>query len=475
MKKVVLSSLCLLVAACSVEKPCYRENCFITETEVTADMQKIRSILMEYFRTESKRQTEYSLKFAQVTCKLFGKNNKQLNKEIDKLQKIYQSKKKIKENEKLTKDLEKSLKGLKLDYKQVLLLAREMEADYAKILKENVAKFAPYKTRAHEIVKYIDDQEHKQDEWSYGHYEDGLRLGTKFIIYFKMRDILNDNYNKFSSYSTLINTLEGFIEKDVLQDSFLKDHPSSIPPKDERSFNPYYSLYSLVPWTTRDGEIIFDATRKAVSDKKISKQDLSDLVEKISDYLRYMASAIVKIQGDVTDKIDHDTLISSYAESKLSNFYDFFGNRYAITNLVDKNPKFEDFDREINKLSTRLAYQHYYKVNTARFLYQEWRNEYYSQVKEFFENAVKVADRLSEMTKNDVITDTTPDKRRYEYKKNAQNISIIKEIAKIGAEKIISVADCYIDSQEEIKKSLYESFIKTREAYVKNLGHNLSF
>jgi len=252
-----------------------------------------------------------------------------------------------------------------------------------------------------------------------------------------------------------------------LQDSFLKDHPSSVPPKDERSFNPYYSLYSLVPTTTKDGEIIFDATRKAVSNKKISKQDLSDLVGRASGYLKNLASVIVKIQNDVTDKIDHDTLIASYNESKWNNFY---GNRYTITNLIDKNPKFEDFDREIDKLSTRLAYQHYYKVNITRFLYKEWRNMYYSQIKVFFENAVKIADKLREMTKNDVITDSTTDKRRYEYKKNAQNISTIKEIAKIGAEKVISTADCYIDSQEEIKESIYESFLKTREAYLKNLG-----
>ena len=470
MKKVALGALCLLMAACSTEKPCYRENCFVTETKISADMQKIRSILMEHFRTESKKQMEYELKFAQITCKLFGKNNKQLNKEIDKLKKVYQSEKRTKEYQKLEKDLEKSLKGLKLDYKQVILLAKEMEVDYAKISKENAAKFAPYTARAREIVKYIDDKEHKQDEWSYGHYEDGLNWATKFSIYYKMRDILDDNYNKFSSYSILIYTLEGFIEKGVLEDSFLKGHPSSVPPKDESSFAPYYSLYSLVPETTRDGEIIFDAARKAVSNQKISKQDLSDLVGEISSYLKRMASVIVEIQNDVTDKIDYDTLRSSYKESKLRNFYDYIGNRYTITNLIDKNPKFEDFDHEIDKLSTRLAYQHYYKVNITRFLYKEWRDMYYSQIKEFFGNAVKVADKLREMTKDDIITDTTPDKRRYEYKRNSKNISTIKEIAKIGVEKIVSIADCYIDSQEEIKESIHESFLKTREAYLKNLG-----
>ncbi len=469
-KKIVLGALCLLMSACSTDKPCYRENCFVMETEVTSDMQKIHSILMKYLRTLSKKQTEYDLKFAKITCKLFGKNNKLLNKEIDKLKKVYQSEKRTKEDIKLVKDLEKSLKGLKLDYKQVILLAKELEVDCAKISKEDAVKFAPYKARARKIVKYIDDQNHKKDEWSYGHYENNLSWVTKFSIYYKMRNILNDNYNKFSVYSLLINTLEGFIAKDVLKDSFLKAHPSPILPKDESLFAPYYSLYSLGPVTTKNGEIIFDATRKAVSNKKINKQELADLVAKVSGYMRGLASVIVRIQNDVTDKIDHDTLISSYDESKLDNFYDFVGKRYSITSLIDKNPKFEDFDREIDKLSTRIAYQHYYKVNIVRFLYKEWRDTYYSQVKEFFGNAVKVADKLQEMTKDDVITDLTSDKRRYEYKNNAKNISTIKEIAKIGVDKIVSVSDCYIDSQEEIKESVRESFLATREAYLRNLG-----
>ena len=468
MKKIALSALCLLMAACSTEKNCYRENCFVTETEMTADMQKIRSILLEYIRTLVKNQQEYDLKFAQVTSKLFGKNNKQLNKEIDKLQKFYESKKKIKENKKLRDDLEKSLKGLNLDYKQVLWLAKAIEVDYAKISKENAVKLAPYKARAHEIVKYIDDQDHKKDEWSYGHYENGLRWETKFDIYYRMRNILNDHYNKFASYNELIYTLEEFISKGVLVDSFLKDHPSSIVPKDESSLGLYFSLYGLTPPTTKNGEVIFDATRKAVSNQKINKQDLSDLVGKVSNYLKRLASVIVEIQNDVTDEIDHSTEQSSYAESKLDNFYS--SERYTITNLIDKNPKFEDFDREIDKLSTRLAYQDYYKVNISRFLYKEWRDMYYSQIKEFFDNAVKVADKLQEMTKDDVITDTTPDKRRYEYKSNAKNISTIKEIARIGVEKIISMADCYIDSQEEIKDSIRKSFLQTRDAYLKNLG-----
>jgi len=46
----------------------------------------------------------------------------------------------------------------------------------------------------------------------------------------------------------------------------------------------------------------------------------------------------------------------------------------------------------------------------------------------------------------------------------------IKEIAQIGVDKIISTSDCYIDSQTEIKDSIREGFLKTREAYLKNLG-----
>ena len=300
--------------------------------------------------------------------------------------------------------------------------------------------------------------------------QNDLDRAIKFIIRYKLRDILNGNYDKFSVYSSIIDTLDRFISKDVLKDSFLKAHPSPILPEDESSFAPRYSLYSLDPITTEDGEIIFDATRKAASNKKINKQELANLVARVSVYMRELAFVIVKIQNNVADKIDHDTLISSYDESKLKNFYDFIGTRYTITNLIDKNPKFEDFDREIDKLSTRIAYRYYYKVNIVRFLYKEWRDKYYSQVKEFFGNAVKVADKLQEMTKDDVITDLTSDKRRYEYKNNAKNISTIKEIAKIGVDKIVSVSDCYTDSQEEIKESIRKSFLATREAYLRNLG-----
>lgn len=468
MKKILLSTLCLFIVACSTEKPCYRENCFVTETEVTTDMQKIQSILLEYLRTTSKRQMEYDLKYVQVTCKLFGKNNKQLNKEIDKLQKVYQSEKRTKENKKLREDLKKSLKGLRLDYKQVLLLAKEIEVDYAKIRKENRRKFTPYKEKALKIVKTIDDQEHKQEDWSYGHYEDGLRWETKFGIYYTMKNVLADIYDKFNSYNSLIGTLETFISEGILVDSFLKNHTSSVSPKDEGLFGLYYSMYGLVPATTKNGEIIFDAVRKAVSNNKIQKQELSELVNKTSGYMQRLASAITRIQDDVTDKIDHTTQDTSYDESKLDNFYS--GKRNIITGLVDKNPKSEDFDREIDKLSTRIAYQTYYKVNIARFLYKEWRDMYYSQVKELFVNAVKIADKLHEMIKGEVVTDSTTDKRRYEHKSNVKNISIIKEIAKIGVDKIISTADCYIDSQKEIKDSIRESFLKTREVYLKNLG-----
>lgn len=466
-KKVVLGTLCLLMAACSTEKNCYRENCFVTETQLTEDMQKIRSILIEYYRTIAQRELEYDLKFAQVTCKLFGKNNKQLNKEIDKLKKIYEGEKKIKESKKLRDDLKKSLKGLKLEYGQMVLLAKELEVDYAKIEKEKTATLFPYKSQAFKIVKAIDDQEQKQDDWIFAHYEDGLQWSTKFGIYHQMKEILNDNYNKFYSYNTLINTLEGFLSEGILVDSFLNKHLSSISPKDESSFEPYYFMYGFVPETAQNGEIIFDAVRKAVSNKKITKQELSDLLGRTSYFMESIARNIARIQNDITDKIDHDSRVDSYKERKWSNFYNI--NRYLITNLVDKNPHQKDFNQEIDKLSTRIAYKTYYKVNISRFLYKEWRDIYYSQVKELFVNAVKIADKLYEMIKNEVVTDDTSSKRRHEYQNNMQNISNVKEFAKIGVDKIISVADCYIDSQNEIKDSFRESFMKTREAYLKNL------
>lgn len=464
MKKIALSTLCLLIAACSTEKNCYREDCFVTETEVTMDMQKIRSILLEYYCTISKKQLEYDLKLTQVSCKLFGKNNKQLNKEIDKLKKIYESEKQVKENIKSNEDLKKSLKGLKLDYKQVILLAKELEADYAKLEKEKREKLSPYKDRALEIMKTIDKQNQKQDHWAYVHTQDGLEYSTRFELYYKMRDVVYGSYNKFSSYILLVDMLESLILDGTLVDSFMGNHP---PFKDETFLIPSYYIEGFTPQTT-SMEVMFDTVRKAAMNDKISKQELSDLFEKTSRYLREMTSSIAIIQHDITDKIDHNSWENSYRESKWNNFCGF--DRYIITDLVDKNPKFEDFEHEIDKLATRIAYQTYYKVNIVRFLYKEWCDTYYSQVKELLTNAVKIADKLHEMIKDEIITDTTPDKRRYEHRKNVQNISNIKEIAKIGVEKIISSADCYLDSQEEIKNSIRKSFLQTRKAYLKNLG-----
>lgn len=470
MKKIMCSALCLLMTACSTEKSCYYENCFVTETKVTADMQKIRSLLVDYYQTEAEREVEYDLKFAKVTCKLFGKNNKQLNKEIDKLKKVYYTEEKIKEEKKLYDDLKKSLKGLKLDYKQVVLLAKELEIDMAKISQSSKEKFAPYKARAREIVEFMDKQEEKQDDWIWSHYEDGLNREAKFNVYYKMWEICCDAYDKFKSYNLLIGALESCISERILIDSFLSEHLSAVSPKDESWFGPDYSVYGLIPNTTKHGEIIFDAVKKAVSNKKISKQELSELVDSAAHYMRSLTGEIVDIQHDVTDKIDYNSLRDIYREKKLNNFYG--SDRYVITNLVDKNPKLEDFNREIDKLSTRIAYQTYYKVNIARFLYREWKETYYSEVKELFANAVKLADKLNEMIKDEVITDSTSDKRRYEHKNNLENISNIREIAKIGVSKIISTADCYIDSQEEIKDALNKSFLKIRKAYLKNLNNS---
>ena len=467
MKKVVLSSLCLLLVACSTEKPCYRENCFVTQTEVTADMQKIHSILLNHYKKEMAQASEYNLKYTDVVCRLFGKNNKQLNKEIDKLQKFYLSEGKLKEIKKSEKELEKSLKGLKLNYAQVLQLAKELNKDITEISKSNEKKFAPYKSRALEIVKAIDAQKEKQDTWRHAHYEDELQWETKFLIYYSMKGILTHDHNKFSSYDTTISHLESLISDGTFVDSFLAKHPSAILPKEEGSFNLNYFLYSLTPPTAKNGEIIFDAVRNAALSKNISKQELSDLVELTAKYMIDMTSNVVEIQHDVTDKIDFNSLLSSYKERELNNFYSY--DRHIITNLVDKYPKSEDFEREINKLTTRLAYQTYYKVNISRFLYREWKETYYSQIKELFANAVIIADKLYAQIKDDVITDDTTIKRRFEHQSNMQNISNIKEIAKIGVDKILTSADCYIDSQEEIKAALYKSFMKTREAYLKNV------
>ncbi len=89
---------------------------------------------------------------------------------------------------------------------------------------------------------------------------------------------------------------------------------------------------------------------------------------------------------------------------------------------------------------------------------------------EFFANAVILASRLHNMVKDKVVPEDATYEEQYQHKRDLQNISHIREIANIGVKKILSNVDCYIDSQEEIKQSLLNGFLKTREAYLRNMN-----
>jgi hypothetical protein len=284
-----------------------------------------------------------------------------------------------------------------------------------------------------------------------------------------MDSIISDCYNKFSSYASLIEILSSFINDGTLEDSFLKQHPSSLKPKDEESFayGVTPSIWGIVPPVDKNGLVLFEALKNAVANEQLRKNDLHEIVSLAAGYMRSLTSNIVEIQHDITDKIDHEGYLEQYAERKFNNFYKY--DRYFITNLVRKHPKLEDFEKESEKIAVRLAYQTYYQVNTARFLYKEWQDTYFSRMDEFFRNSTILAERLYNMGKDKIISDDISEKRRYEHKDNMRNIAVIKEIASMGTKKILSIPDCYIDSQKEIRDSYNARFMKLRKVYLNNL------
>lgn len=457
MKKIMCYTLCLLMTACSTEKSYYRENCFVTETEITADVQKIRSLLIDYYQAENARQMKYDLKYAEVICKLFGKDNKQLNKEIDKLRNTLDD---HKEYVKLYSELEKSLKCLKLDYKQIIWLAKELEIDMAKMGKSNSEKFAPYKSLALEIVNETQSRYENRGDF----------------ITDKMRHISEYSYDKYVSYDKVTSLLVLFISRGILVDSFLVEHSCTMDPADFALFNPVNSYNSFYPEMTLCGDPMFENIRKAASDETIGERELSALVSNANEHMIRLASTIEDVQFDITDKIEFCSFRDSYAEKKLSNFDRL---RYKITSLVDENPKFEDCSREINKLAAGLAYKIYCEANLTRWLYKEFRDKYYSKINEFFANSVKIAEKLKAMINNKIITENS----RYAHKRNLKrvskeqkekyeddlkNISEILEIAKIIIPKFNSAVDLRTNTQKEIRDALRKSFLKTRETYLKN-------
>jgi hypothetical protein len=356
MKKTLFGILCLFLFGCESEKICYRENCFVTESQITEDMQKISDIMLRYYREKLGTENEKNLKIVQITCKLFGKDNKKLNKELDKIKKLYDSKEKHRQSKKLDGDLRKSLKGLKLDHKQVLLLAQEIEKTYAKIIADNEKAYASYKDRALEIVKFIDSKDEAKDDWTYSRYEDDIQYWDRLEIYWQMKSIISERYDKFSSYDSLISILSGFINDGTLEDSFLKQHPSSLRPKDEEVFTygAMSSIWGIAPPIDKNGLIIFDALKGTVANKQFKKTELQEIVNLAARYMRSLTSNIVEIQHDITNKIDHEKYLEQYAERKFGNFYKY--DRYFITNLAQKYPKLEDFEKESEKIAARLAY-----------------------------------------------------------------------------------------------------------------------
>lgn len=468
MKKAMLGFLCLFLAACSTQQNSYKENCFVSETKITDDMKKIQTELTEYYRVMCQSNFDYRLKRTKVICELFGKNNKQLAKELDKIENIYRSAKmKLKKAEDA---LKANLKGLKLDLKQVISFAKYIEPDLKKIADDWLKQFTPYKSRAIEILKILNERDRNNSDYR----EDDIDWGHRFTVRCTMFDATSDTYKKAWTYNWIVWTLRTCISEGVLADSFLSQHESAISPKDEPPYTLYESIYFaflIEDKKTESGEDLFEAAHNAVEKKEMTRDDLSELLDRVASCMRMTAYYIASIQEDVTDVIDKNIAQNSVRERVFGNFST---TRQSITGLVDKNPKIEDFKREIDKLSTRLAYKSYYETDIIRFLYKGWKEQNYDKMKQLFKDALILADRLHVMVKDEVVPENSRKEEykhreyleEYKHKRDLQNISDIKEIACVGVEKILSEADHYVDSQEKIKESLKKDFMKTREFYL---------
>ncbi|MDR0632036.1 MAG: hypothetical protein LBF54_02245 [Holosporaceae bacterium] len=467
MKKILFGTLSLFLLGCESKKACYRENCFISrDVVITEDMRRIANIILNYYKEYWRTRNEGNLKIVKIACELFGKDNRKLNKELDKIREFHDEKE-TKRLKKLLDDLEKSLKGLRLDYKQVLPLIREMEKAYAEIMADSRKKYLPYMERAREILKSIKSKDDAKEEWTYSYYEDGIQSHNYWEIYSQIHSITEDDYNRFSTYDSLTSMLFGFIDRGILVDSFLESHQSPLNHRDERAFTSHISpsIYGIVPTKNEDGIVVFDVVKGAIEREKIDKNELRKIVGSIANYMTSLASSIVDIQHDVTDKIDHESHLEQYREEKFNNFYAH--SRYSAITLTEKYPKLVDFEREVDKVAVRLAYQTYFRANAARFLYKEWHDTYLTQINEFWRNSAILAERLHKMCQNENISDDSPDKLRYEHESSLRNIAAIKEMTKIGIKKIFSIPDCYIDSQKEIRESYRARILKMREVYLK--------
>ncbi|GHU17797.1 hypothetical protein FACS189472_05200 [Alphaproteobacteria bacterium] len=478
MKIVLLCLSCILLIGCESEKVQPQED-YIAETQMTEDMQKIKDICIGLFREETSFYSRKRLKRVKIICEFYGKDNKRLNRELDKINSCSSG---YDEYQKRVNDLHAPMKGLRLNCNQVLLLSREIEKAKAEIVANDRKSYDQYKTRAIEILKDIQAKDDAKNDW-HDEPNDGISSSHRYVITENIEYVVNDNrYNKYTElyYRTACSELFGYIDYGTLKDSFLEKTSSPF-----RAINALGALTCgnkdpftwIAPGTDREGIIIFDAVRNAVKNTTIERKRLEQIVHLAAFYLRTLASSMTTIQNNVADIIDRFTLDYQRAEDRFRNFdpednmYSNSKSRFLLVELVEKYPKFEDFERRIDEIAARLAYYTYHEFNVLRSFYAEWRRNYLPQMEVFFKNSRILAERLHNICKDEKISDNDTDMHKSRRQSNIANIVHIREITSTEPE--IFFAPSAPLSQQKIKESYKNWFMKIRESYLRHMREKL--
>ncbi|GHU14835.1 hypothetical protein FACS189449_12040 [Alphaproteobacteria bacterium] len=429
----------------------------LTEAEMTEDMQKIKDIFVKDFQEETRISSEKRLKVVKVACELYGKNKGQLNKEFEKIYPHYNQP--YEEYRKHLDALNAALKGLKLDCNQVPQLTKEIEKAQSEIVTNDNKLYAPYKAKAKEILK--EDVQ----------YSCGYRLinGISGVYGQLMVDCLNyvmddHSYDELSSYDHISSRLFRYIDDGTLRDSFLEKTASPLEEEDEyllRHSRPMFSMLNIEIDT--EGVVLFDRIRNAAKNTAMKRKELEEVVWRAAVYLSNVASDAIDIQSNIVDELDHVTSSEQRRKSTGKRPYFYSSDRYLLLGLAEKYPKFEDFEKQIDVLSARLAYSAYHKAVAARFLYAEWRRRYLSQMDELFKNARILAERLHNICKDEKVSDDD----KYQHEKNVENIATIREVTSRGR-KILSTP-CAPLSLQNIKTAYKNRFMKMRESYLRHM------
>ncbi|GHU20381.1 hypothetical protein FACS189472_11610 [Alphaproteobacteria bacterium] len=166
MKIILFCVLCLLLIGCESEK-ISQEEYILSETKMTEDMQKIKEL---YVNRHKENSSDEGLEIAKVICEFYGKDNKRLDKELDKIhndryREVYDMEKAQEECSAYFRTFKSALKGLKLDCDQVLTLARDIEKVFAEIVANQEKTSAPYKAKAREILKSVQANAVRPAKW----------------------------------------------------------------------------------------------------------------------------------------------------------------------------------------------------------------------------------------------------------------------------------------------------------------------